>query len=77
MIGDLQFFFFYLTILIKCNFFDHMYHSSELTKTFWGDPAALQRVYGPVVVLQGVHQLQDRTDAANGVIDGGGADELG
>lgn len=46
------------------------------TKTFGGDSTALQRVDGPVVVLESVHQLQDGADAADGGVDGGGADEL-
>ena len=46
------------------------------TETFGADPTALQRVDGPVVVLQSVHQLQDGADAADGGVDGGGADEL-
>lgn len=46
------------------------------TETFGGDAAALQRVDGPVVVLERVHQLQDGANAADGAVDGGGADEL-
>lgn len=48
----------------------------EHTETFGADPTALQRVDGPVVVLQSVHQLQDGPDAADGGVYGGGADEL-
>lgn len=48
----------------------------EHTKTFGGDSTALQRVDGPVVVLESVHQLQDSADPADGGVDGGGADEL-
>lgn len=46
------------------------------TKTFGGDSTALQRVDGPVVVLQSVHQLQDGAHTADGGVDGGSADEL-
>ena len=46
------------------------------TETFGADSTALQRVDGPVVVLQSVHQLQDGAHAADGGVDGGGADEL-
>ncbi len=53
-----------------------MCKSCEPTKTFWGDATALQRVDGPVVVLQRVHQLQDGADTADGGVDGGSADEL-
>lgn len=49
---------------------------SEHTETFGCDSAALQRVDGPVVVFQRVHQLQDGANAADGAVDGGGADEL-
>lgn len=48
----------------------------EHTKTFGGDSTALQRVDGPVVVLESVHQLQDGADTADGGVDGGGPDEL-
>lgn len=48
----------------------------NLTETFGGDSTALQRVDGPVVVLKSVHQLQDGANAADGGVDGGGADEL-
>lgn len=48
----------------------------EHTKTFGGDSTALQRVDGPVIILKSVHQLQDSADAADGGVDGGGADEL-
>lgn len=48
----------------------------ERTKTFGSDSAALQRVDCPVIVLQSVHQLQDGTHAADGGVDGGGANEL-
>ena len=48
----------------------------ERTKTFGGDSTALQRVDGPVVVLQSVHQLQDGADPTDGGVDGGRADEL-
>lgn len=46
------------------------------TKTFGRDSTALQRVDGPVIVLQSVHQLQDSAHAADGGVDGGSADEL-
>lgn len=46
------------------------------TEAFGADAAALQRVEGPVVVLEGVHQLQDGAHPADGAVDGGGADEL-
>lgn len=52
------------------------YCVSEHTKTFGVDSTALQRVDGPVVVFQSVHQLQDSADAADGAVDGGGAYEL-
>lgn len=48
----------------------------ELTKAFGVDSTALQRVDGPVVVLESVHELQDGAHAADGGVDGGGADEL-
>lgn len=48
----------------------------EHTETFGGYSTALQRVNGPVVVFQSVHELQDGADAADGAVDGGGADEL-
>lgn len=48
----------------------------EHTETFGADPTALQRVDGPVVVLQSVHQLQDGPNAADGGVYGGSADEL-
>ena len=49
----------------------------ERTETFGADATALQRVHGPVVVLERVHELQDGADPADGGVDGGGADELG
>lgn len=48
----------------------------ELTQAFGADPTALQRVDGPVVILEGVHELQDGSHAADGGVDGGGANEL-
>lgn len=48
----------------------------EHTKTFGGYSTALQRVNGPVVVFQRVHQLQDGANTADGAVDGGGANEL-
>lgn len=48
----------------------------EPTETFGVDATALQRVDGPVVVFESVHQLQDGAHAADGAVDGGGADEL-
>lgn len=50
--------------------------TSIRTKTFGGDSTALQRVDGPVVVLESVHQLQDCANTADGGVDGGGANEL-
>lgn len=50
--------------------------SCERTKAFGGDSTALQRVDGPVVIFQSVHQLQDGPDTSDGAVDGGGADEL-
>ena len=47
----------------------------EPTKAFGGDSTALQRVDGPVVVLESVHQLQDGTDTADGGVDGGAEDD--
>lgn len=61
---------------IFCVLYESIRFNREHTKPFGGDSAALQRVYSPVVVLQSVHQLQDSTDAANGGVYGGGADEL-
>ena len=51
-------------------------HMCEHTESFGGDSTALQRVDGPVVILKRVHQLQDGANAADGGIDGGGANEL-
>lgn len=49
---------------------------SEHTKAFGADTAALQRVHGPVVVLESVHELQDGAHSANGGVDGGCPNEL-
>lgn len=46
------------------------------TEAFGVDSTALQWVDGPVVILQSVHQLQDGAHAADGGVDGGGANEL-
>lgn len=48
----------------------------ERTEAFGVDATALQRVDGPVVILESVHQLQDGAHAADGGVDGGGANEL-
>lgn len=50
--------------------------SCKHTKTFGVDSTALERVDGPVVVLQSVHQLKNCADTTDGGVDGGGADEL-
>lgn len=48
----------------------------ERTEAFGVDSTALQWVDGPVVILESVHQLQDGAHAADGGVDGGGANEL-
>lgn len=48
-----------------------------LTQAFGGDPAALQGVAGPVVVLECVHELQDGSHSPDGAVDGRGANEFG
>lgn len=56
------------------NFYD--WQVRERTEAFGVDATALQRVDGPVVILESVHQLQDGAHAADGGVDGGGANEL-
>lgn len=47
-----------------------------LTQSFRGDATAVSRVDHPVVVFQGVHQLQHRAHSADGVIDRSSPNEL-
>lgn len=47
-----------------------------LTKTPGSDAAAVCRVSGPVVVLEHMHELKDRTNSTNRVVDGWRANEL-
>ncbi len=51
-------------------------HFWGLTQAFRGDTATFQGVVGPVVVLEGVHELQDGAHSTDGAVDGGGANKF-